>query len=96
MFLTISYIIIIKSDGGDRLIKDLYGWTSEAAGVSQRSVQRVVCEVRNQVIAAVKASTSQQSPSGEGDPPASKTLVPQVTFRTPGKKRPRLAKKSSN
>ncbi|CAG5034640.1 unnamed protein product [Parnassius apollo] len=57
-----------KSDGGDRLKKDLYGWTSEATSVSQRSVQQVVCEVRNQVVAAVEASTSQQSTSGEGEP----------------------------
>lgn len=32
------------SDGGYLLMKDLYGLTSEATGVSQRSVQRVVCE----------------------------------------------------
>ncbi|CAG4983939.1 unnamed protein product [Parnassius apollo] len=55
--------------------------TSEVTGVSQRSVRQVVCEVHNQVIAAIKASTLQQSTSGEGDPPASKALLPQVTFR---------------
>jgi transposase len=83
-----------KSDGGYPLMKDLYVLTSEATGVSQRSVQRVACEVRNQVTAAV-AATSQPSTSKEENPASSKILSHQVTFRTPGKKRPRLAKKST-
>lgn len=83
-----------NSDGGDRLMKNVYGLTSEATGISQKSVRRVVCEVRSQVTAAV--STSQPSTSREEEPPEFKTLLPvQVTFRTPGKKRPRLAKKST-
>lgn len=70
--------------------------TSEATGVSQRSVQRIVCEVRNQVTASVKASTSQPSTSKDGEALASNTLAPvQITFRSPGKKRPRLAIKST-
>ncbi|GBP44059.1 hypothetical protein EVAR_85213_1 [Eumeta japonica] len=77
-----------KSGSEYPLMEDLYGVTSEATGVFQRSVQRIVCEVRNQVTAAVKAdATLQPSTSREGEPPASKILAHQITFRTSGKKR---------